>query len=168
MLKVSFKESDKYYSKTVIKRDRETIVHLVGYFERPKSLSIAYCIDDCRIKFCNTEHCRIEYLIGEDKYKITSNGYAMCHENDKYDSTLGERIAESRAKYYIYRFMYRVCQRAVNRLGQDLINGDLSKIKDYPKGCILDDYNKYMALCIRESHHVSELLEKKDNGQPSN
>jgi hypothetical protein len=93
---------------------------------------------------------------------VFSTGMAKCHEDDKYDSLLGERLAEARAKYYIYKFFYDLCSRLCGYYNSLLYGECGGDSQDYNDG-LMCDLDKYRALCIRESHHIGELLKSKEN-----
>ena len=103
MFKVSFKETKENPSKVVIKKGRTTTVILKGVvnlpsFFRDMSMELRDWVAS-RTKIEGYEDLANNTLI------LYSTGIARCHEEDKYDAVLGERIAESHAKYYIYKYI---------------------------------------------------------------
>lgn len=161
LFKVSFKETEKNPSRMVVKKGRTTIVTLKGVVQLPKFwANIPQEIFDWvywQNKVELYEH------MAEGKLYIFSEGEAKCHEEDKYDSLLGERLAEARAKYCIYKFFFDFTDKLYNYYNQILFGED--GVVDSGKGsCLAQDVKKYEGLCIREAHHIGELLKDKENG----
>jgi hypothetical protein len=88
---------------------------------------------------------------------IHSEGIAKCKEGDKYDSVLGERLAESRAKYCIYKFFYGLTSKLYDYYNK-IMFGDAGIVDGGHGSCLAQDLKKYEGLYIRESHHIGELL----------
>ena len=102
VFKVSFRETDKNPSKAIEKVGRTTTVILKGAVSLPSF-------------WCDIPKEISEWIAGQTKVELYENvanntlyvysrGMTRCHEDDKYDSLLGERLAEARAKYFIYKF----------------------------------------------------------------
>lgn len=163
MFKVSFKETPNKPFRVVTKAGRETTVILRGTIKMPDfwhhmPMEIVDWIGN---------RTRIEGYedIVNNTIIIYSTGKAKCMEGDTYNSLLGERIAESRAKYYIYKFIYDLCQRLYSYYAGIAIGNATSVINTAGSNdCIAQDINKYKGLCIRESHHLGELLNSDGNG----
>jgi hypothetical protein len=71
-------------------------------------------------------------------------------------------LAEARAKYIIYKFFYDLIHKLYDYYNRVLFGED--GVVDTGKGsCLAQDIKKYGELCIRESHHIGELLKSKEN-----
>jgi hypothetical protein len=161
IFKVSFKETEKSPSKVVQKVGKTTTVILRGVVELPafwKHLpeEIIKWIEG-RQKVEGYENLADNTLI------IYSTGVSKCNPDDKYDSLLGERLAEARAKYHIYKFFYDLTSKLYDYYNRILF-GDAGIVDSGHCSCLAQDVKKYEGLCIRESHHIGELLASKDNG----
>ena len=160
MFKVSFKETPNKPFRVVTKAGRETTVILRGTIKMPDfwhhmPMEIVDWIGN-RTRIEGYEDIVTNTVI------IYSTGKAKCMEGDAYNSLLGERIAESRAKYYIYKFLYDLCSRLYEYHNKILFG---KGVVDYGDGdCIASAFKKYEGLCIRESHHLGELLNSNGNG----
>ena len=160
MFKVSFKDKPKEASKVVIKEGKTTTVILKGvinlppfFYEVPKAVSDWI-----------SEQTKVELYedMSNNTLTIYSTGRSLCHDEDKFDSVLGERLAEARAKYNIYKFFYNLDNRLCNYYSS-ILHGYPYDIKLEDKG-LLSNRHKYEALCIREAHHIGQLLADKQNG----
>lgn len=160
IFKVSFKETPNNPSKAVYKAGRVTNVILKGVVELPNFWHLMPP-DICEWVATQTKVELYEDM-ANNTLIIHSEGTAKCKEEDKYDSILGERIAESRAKYCIYKFFYGLCLRLSDYYGKIMFGNNPVAATDNKglMGCL----EKYKGLCIRESHHVGELLASKENG----
>ena len=161
VFKVSFKETEKSPSKVVQKAGKTTTVILRGVVELPafwKHLpeEIIKWIEG-RQKVEGYENLADNTLI------IYSTGVSKCNPDDKYDSLLGERLAEARAKYHIYKFFYDLTSKLYDYYNK-IMFGDAGIVDNGHGSCLAQDVKKYEGLCIRESHHIGELLASKDNG----
>ena len=161
VFKVSFKETEKSPSKVTQKVGKTTTVILRGVVELPafwKHLpeEIIKWIEG-RQKVEGYENLADNTLI------IYSTGVSKCNPDDKYDSLLGERLAEARAKYCIYKFFYNLC-RKLEEYYSNILYGRCGVADSGSGSCIVRDLKKYEGLCIRESHHIGELLASKHNG----
>jgi hypothetical protein len=100
--------------------------------------------------------------IATNTFHLKAVGFARCHEDDKFDYVFGERLAEARAKYKIYKFFYGLTCKLYDYYRRILFGDE--EVVDMGKGsCLAQDIKKYEALCIREAHHIGELLKNKDN-----
>ena len=153
MFKVSFKEA-KRPSKVTIKRGNDTKVIIQGLVKLPKFFdNIPPEISDwisSRKKVEIYENMATHTLI------IYSTGKVRCRPEDKYDTILGERLAESKAKRHIYKFFFDLCSKLFDYYGE-LLYGNA--IVDPGSGnCLVNDLRKYETLYHREIDHFSELL----------
>jgi hypothetical protein len=90
---------------------------------------------------------------------IYSKGIARCHPEDNYDSVLGERIAESRAKLRLYKFMYTFTKMLVTYYDTILYGHHPTGIF-YERDTIYNAMLKYNKLHTQESIHLEKLLSK--------
>lgn len=79
---------------------------------------------------------------------IVFTGVAKCHENDKFDTTIGMRIAESRAKKKAYRMAHNV----LNKMFEDFI--DFTRATEYSS-------NSFKSLYESEIEHLKKLTNNK-------
>ena len=154
MFKVSFKETPNNPSKIVVKKGKRTEVTLKGVIKLPSFWT--RIPEDIMRWIEKREHVEIYEDIVNNILIIYSAGKSVCCEDDKYDSVLGERLAESRSKYYIYKFMYGLAGRLEDYYS-NILFGDKATLLD-SKGGVSQAARKYAELCIRESHHLGELL----------
>jgi hypothetical protein len=161
IFKVSFKETPNNPSKVVYKAGMTTNVVLKGTVELP---SFWHLIPPEISKWIAM---RTKVEIYENMVNNTliihAEGISKCKEGDKYDSLLGERLAEARAKYCIYKFFYDLC-RKLEEYYSNILYGPCGVADSGSGSCIVRDLKKYEGLCIRESHHIGELLASKNNG----
>lgn len=161
MFKVSFKETDKSSSMAITRVGRTTTVILRGITELPSFFKdIPKEIMDWIGQ--NTKVECYEDLVANTLI-IYSTGMARCHKEDEFSSLLGERIAESRAKYYIYKFFFDLCYKWCEYYGNAIYGHSGPAVSTTNEG-LMGCMKKYEALCIRESHHLGELLASKENG----
>lgn len=158
MFKVSFKETPNNPAKLVTKMGNETTVMLKGTAKMPEFIKY---IPEHIAAWVNEQHL----IDGTDdlvnmQLIIYSKGIAKCHPNDRYDTILGERMAESRAKYNIYKFFYELTYRLSEYYGAILYGND-GPIVDTPKDGLMADVQKYEKLCQKERTHQIELLKEK-------
>lgn len=155
MFKVSFKETENNPSKAVYKAGRITNVILKGVVQLPNFWHLM------PPDICEWIATRTKVELYEDMSNNTliihSEGIAKCKEGDKYDSILGERLAEARAKYCIYKFCYGLCSKLCDYYNCILF-GPVGVAESGSDGGLSRDLKKYEGLCIRESHHIGELL----------
>jgi hypothetical protein len=155
MFKVSFKETPKNPVKLVTKMGNETTILMKGTVGLPAFWK--YMPDEiCEWVFHQT-HIEIYEDISKNQLIIYSKGIAKCHPGDRYDTILGERMAESRAKYNIYKFFYELTYRLSEYYGAILYGND-GPIVDTPKDGLMADVQKYEKLYQKERAHQIELL----------
>ena len=162
LFKVSFKDSPKKKSKAVVVTGKRTAVMLYGTVKFPEFWKhapneiIEWMTDQGHL-ICGEED------IVTNSFRLRALGIARCHEDEKFDYVFGERLAEARAKYKIYKFFYNLTCRLYDYYGKILFGE--AEVADSGKGsCLAQDIKKYEALYIREAHHISELLKNKENG----
>lgn len=163
MFKVSFKDNPRDPAKIVLRVGNKTAVMLKGTVVLPEFFK--YLPDE--IVTCMTDKQKLisgEEDIATNTFHIKVSARALCHENDKFDYVFGERLAEARAKLKIYKFFYEFTSRLYDYY-DGILFGDGGIIDAGEGNCIAQDVKKYEALCIREAHHIGELLKsKEENG----
>lgn len=90
---------------------------------------------------------------------ITATGISKRNKEDAYDKVLGYRIAESKAKIKLYKFMLNVCKKYSDTLEKCLfgyIDRFYTLRSNLPDG-IIGDINKYSKLLKTEEQHLKTL-----------
>lgn len=159
MFKVSFKEGSK---KVQTFNNKATIVTLTGRITLPKW----FCFLPNDIATWVTHHPTVEFdcIYALEEAVISVSGKSVCSDNDTYNHLLGERIAESRAKLRLYKFMYTLCQKLMwhyyNILyGQSFEKGaHTATLNSIPRGGLKGVVDKYGALWVKEHNHLNQLL----------
>lgn len=160
LFKVSFKEDKKNPSKVIEKAGGTTIVTLKGVVNLPEFWN--YVPKEVHSWISRNTKVEIYEDIANNTLIIFSQGISRCMDGDKYDSLLGERLAEARAKYVIYKFFCDLTMKLYNYYSR-IMFGNMDT-QDFGKGsCLAQDIKKYGGLCIKESHHIRELLKSKEN-----
>lgn len=160
IFKVSFKETEKSPSRIVEKKGRTTTVTLKGVVRLPVFWSKVP--DDIMEWIAVNPYVELYEDISDNTLLVFSSGKARCMPGDRYDTVLGERIAEARAKYDIYKFFYSLTCKLhdyynVLLFGTPVVdNGD--------GNCITQDAIRYERLLRREAEHIMELTKDKGNG----
>lgn len=147
MYKITFEASYGYPAKKVVKEDDKTTVTLHGILTLPSN---------CLFKFASLQHGYRRNL-GNGRYEIVVLATSKHHKNDKYDSLLGERLAEAYAKRDLYKYVYKTLD---NKLGLILtfLGVDPEDIKQYDRGALISSVNKYRRLYEHELKHIENLL----------
>ena len=162
MFKVSFKDD---FKKVETFNDKDTIVTLVGFLNYPNEI---WDVTVDNIVNWMLLHSSVDVKWrepGTDTFRLEFSGKSVCAEEDTYDKILGERIAESRAKIKLYKFMTTLCSKIMNDLYVKMYgNGELMRVNENhnepPKDCIQLAYMKYKNLWSREMKHLNDLLDK--------
>jgi hypothetical protein len=161
MFKVSFKKDCK---KVQTFNDRATIVTIVGYMDYPNE------IWDCTPTSVTEwlwSHPRVDVKVcGGSTFRLEFSGKSVCSAEDTFDPVIGERIAESRAKIRLYKFVHTLLHKLYVYYF-DIIFGDryalcdIGELADYNKpGGILEEMDKYKSLLDKETLHLEKLLKK--------
>lgn len=157
MFKVSFKEKDNCPSKVVEKIGKKTTVYYKGTVALPKFWW--YLPKKIYDWIGNIGSLEIYENMATNELIIYAKGTAKCAEGDTYDSLLGERLAEAKAKLVIYRF-FRDLSLKICHYYSDILTGEWGFTGTYlykDKG-LAGDYNKYSKLCKTEEAHIIKLL----------
>ena len=150
MFKVSFKK-DALKIQTF--NDRATIVTLEGYVHLPKFYNnlpyeiLRWAWDYPGVSF--------------DGPEIEAQGRAVCAKEDIFNPIVGERVAESRAKIKLYKFMYSLCKKIHDYYSTILVGTEaLGVTYSIKHQSVNKSLTKYQELLIKESHHLGKLLEE--------
>lgn len=160
MFKVSFKETPANPSKLVQRLGNLTHVLIKGTCKLPAFWK--YIPEDIAEWIGQQKHVELYEDIAANQLIVYSEGVAMCHPDDKFDSILGERLAESRAKEDIYKFFLRLTTKLTSYY-KGIIFGVGSE-EDTMKDCLIKDKLDYGEFYCREREHQVELLDNKSNG----
>lgn len=142
MIKATFDNKKK---KVVIYNERVTIVTLEGQIK-----NIPY---ECFLTLSKWLDTQSNVTIESKFYHscsamhFTVEGKAKRNPDDEFDPVLGERLAESRAKLKLYRFLYRVCDYCYKYYTKQLYGYEGS----------LRGRKKYDELIITEKEHFNTL-----------
>lgn len=162
MFKVSFKDTPENPLKTVLRKGNSMYVGIEGIVALPEFFKdIPQSIYDWITK--EQKLISGEEDVATQTFVLRASGKAVCHKDDKFDYVFGERLAEARAKMKIYKFFYALSSKLYVHYSK-IMFGDLEVIEKGNGDCLAQIIKKYEALCIRESHHIDELLTSKSNG----
>lgn len=161
MFKVSFKKDCK---KVQTFNDRATIVTIVGYMDYPNE------IWDCTPTSVTEwlwRHPNVDVKVcGGDTFRLEFSGKSVCSAEDIFNPVIGERIAESRAKIRLYKFVHTLLHKLYD-YNFDIIFGDryalcdIGEFADYNKpGGLFEEMGKYKSLLDEETLHLEKLLKE--------
>lgn len=154
MLKVSFRNDFKFVSR----EDRKTTVTLYGELNNRSEFwdILPESIFDELFDYS-------KLTIGKMADILRFEGHTIRHPNDKDNPVIAERIAESRAKIKLYKFMMHLCH-GILRYYYDILYGNAEMFKviedanNKPKDCIYVAFKKYRNLLDREKKHLDKLI----------
>ena len=155
MLKVSFKDD---YKDVVVFQDKVTVVTLTGKLVMELE-HIPHHIWTWALEHPSVD-VSVTYHDGHECWILKASGKAKCHKDDTPNPKLGERIAESRAKIRIYKFMRTLCLKLHDSYST-LLTGTDAAAFDYNINLpsINQSYSKYCGLLSREKSHLIDLLQ---------
>jgi len=161
MLKVSFKDG---FKKVETFNDKVTVVTLTGACITPFWLNNVprkiwdWVIWHPSVEISETYSSQNLVMI------IKVSGKSVCADNDTFDAKMGERIAESRAKIRLYKFMHTLCKKFmycyygyIYGIPEDRGTYKTITLSDYHGG-LQDACRKYAELWVKESRHLGILL----------
>lgn len=164
MLKVSFKKD---CMKVQTFNDRATVVTMVGQMTVPVSLWQIFPEDIAHWMWNHQEIDATWGACNKDKevIRLEFSGKSVCAEEDIFNAVTGQRIAESRAKIKLYKFMHNLCESLMKYYYAIMYgNAEFDVIREShmeaPKDCLYLTCKKYRELWIKESNHLVELLKK--------
>lgn len=167
MFKVSFKENPQFPVKKVQRFNdgRVTVVTLKGVAQLPVFLQ--YFIPHKVLDWADTlKNVDVEFTM--KRMFITVTGKAICSKEDKVDKILGERIAEARAKLYLYKFMAHFLDKVWSYFIEQLCGtASIRYTADVNKEHLSEAVNKYWRLYKDEDKHLNILLGHESNTESS-
>ena len=163
MIKVSFKKDS---TKIQTFNDRCVVVTMVGQMIMPSYLWQIFPNDMANWMW---EHPSVDASWGNctkhnDVIRLEFSGKAKCADDDVFNAETGRRIAESRAKIRLYKFIHTLLCKLYEyyfgiTFGDRYALCNIDKTADYNKpGGVCEEMGKYQGLLIKESHHLGELL----------
>lgn len=108
------------------------------------------CMPDAIKEFIDT-YKGVDYICNGDDYIIVATGISKRNKGDIYNGTIGYRIAESRAKIKLYKFMFNLSKKFLNVISP-MVSGDPIY------GGIPDDIIKYQRFLSKEKKHLNDLI----------
>lgn len=152
MIKLSFKNQRKdvrHYN------DKVTLVTINGNLEISSDFFLTTEVLDWLEKHPLVES---DYHGWGPHLSITAR--ATKSDSDKFDPVFGERLAEARAKKYLYWAMYRICEIQMKEMCKIIgIESDsLVDISTNDPNNLFHDSEKYYGMYVKESEHIKELL----------
>ena len=165
MIKVSFKGD---FMKVKTFNDKCIVVTMVGKMTMPIDL---WQILPNDVASWMWNHPSIDASWGDctkqyEEFRLEFSGKAVCHDEDSFDEETGKRIAESRAKIRLYKFIHTLLYKLYVYYF-DITFGDryalcnIEKTADYDKpGGIFEEMGKYKSLLDKETLHLEKLLEE--------
>ena len=161
MLKVSFKDN---FKKVETFNNKATIVTLTGECITP-------------LWFSSMPHKIWEWVIWHPSVEVSGtysnqnlvmvievSGKSVCADGDTFNNKMGERIAESRAKIKLYKFMHTLCKKLmycyhgyIYGVPEGRGTYKTATLSDYHGG-LQDACKKYAELWVKESRHLGILL----------
>ena len=167
MFKVSFKKNPQFPVKKVQRFNdgRVTVVTLKGVAQLPVFLQ--YFIPHKVFDWADTlKNVDVEFTM--KRMFITVTGKAICSKEDKVDKILGERIAEARAKLYLYKFMAHFLDKVWSYFIEQLCGtASIRYTADVNKEHLSEAVNKYWRLYKDEDKHLNILLGHESNTESS-
>jgi hypothetical protein len=161
MFKVSFKKDCK---KVQTFNDRATIVTIVGIMDYPNEL---WTCTPTSITDWLWNHPSIDVRVyGGDGLRLEFSGKSVCSAEDTFNPIIGERIAESRAKIRLYKFVHTLLYKLHVyyfgiTFGDRYALCDIGEFADYSKpGGIFKEMVKYKVLLDKETIHLEKLLKE--------
>lgn len=156
MYKISFKNPNSKVVKTY-NDGKVTVVTLIGEFS--DEFKHLYWNLPREVENWMNDHPTVRTLFESD-YKVVVTGKAICSENDTNDPKLGERIAESRAKLSLYKFMRTLLKKVCGIQGKELFGKSQVSIPiDYlDRYSITGQYIRYCNLYEKEKIHLQSLI----------
>lgn len=160
-MKVSFKRD---YKDVVVFQDKVTVVTLTGKVVMPEwSDQMPHEINTW-ISLHPSVDTDVHWIKDSFVMTIKASGKSKCHSEDTPNAIIGERIAESRAKIRLYRFMYTLTRKLLQHYFTTMYgNREVDMVREShtepPKDCVWLACRKYKSLLIKESHHLGKLME---------
>lgn len=160
MFKVSFIEKEMLPTRVVMKAGLGTIVTLKGRMEIPHFWH--RMPEEIQEWVAGQTKIELYEDVAHGEITVFTEGMAKCRKDDRYDSLLGERLAESRAKQHIYRFFKNLTAK-LEKYYQEILFGGENKVVNDTKHGIVGCNKKYQRLLEREENHFKELIDSKNH-----
>ena len=164
MFKVSFKED---YKKVQTFNDKATLVTLTGELKMPREIWNVFPESITRWIW---EHQGVDVrwknsTKRQEELTIEIVGKSICADGDAFNQEIGQRIAESRAKIKLFRFMLTLCKKLMKyyysfMYGNAELNYFVESHIEKPKDGLYLTYTKYTELYFNEFAHLNNLLEE--------
>ena len=163
MIKVSFKGD---FMKVKTFNDKCVVVTMVGRMTMPAEL---WQMFPNKVANWIWSHPSIDASWGDctkqyEEFRLEFSGKAVCHDEGSFDEETGKRIAESRAKIRLYKFIHTLLYKLYVSyfsvtFGDRYALCNIDKTADYNKpGGIFEELNKYQNLLYKEVLHLEKLL----------
>lgn len=166
MLKVSFEKDGNIPIKEVQTfNDKVTIVALHGIVRLPEFLR---CIPKKIHDWMYT--CQNVGVYPEIfNLYVTSTGKAKRADGDTHNPILAERIAESRAKMYMYKFMRDFCQKLMGYYNTVVFGKAVTTTTlKHNDNTVYSALWKYRELYYKEKQHLATLIHESDTESSPN
>lgn len=157
MIKVSFNNESK---KVQTFNNKVVVVTLKGILKVPnKTAYLAFK----NIEEWAEQHPSVKLSWLWNNSDIVTQGKATCSDTDDFDVKKGERIAESRAKIKLYRFLCTLIRKIIHQT-YDVIygNNEVTIVNpshtESPKPCLRGELIKYKRLLENEQQHLAKIL----------
>ena len=156
MFKVSFKED---YKDVLIFQNKVTVVTLTGRMMMGLE-HIPHHIWTWALNHPSVD-VNVDYSNGHECWILKASGKAKCHKDDSPNPKLGERIAESRAKIKLYKFMQTLMYKFSVYYTKLLTGKEYMEVYAFCNSNSLScTLRKYTELLEHERYHLDELLQK--------
>ena len=162
MFKVSF---DKDSKKVQTFNNRATVVTITGEMSFSSEV---WDIFPNKIANWMWQHPTIDAFWGNctkgtEVINLKVSAKSVCAEGDTFEENIGKRIAESKAKVKLYKFVHNLCEMLMKYYyGIMYGNAEFDIIREShteePKDCLYLTCKKYRELWIKESYHLGKLL----------
>ena len=161
MIKVSFKGD---FMKVNTFNGKCVVVTMIGKMTMPIDLWQIFPNDVANWMW---NHPSIDVRVyGGDGLRLEFSGKAVCHDEDSFNEETGKRIAESRAKIRLYKFIHTLLYKLHVyyfgiTFGDRYALCDIGELADYSKpGGIFEEMGKYKSLLDKETLHLEKLLKE--------
>ena len=162
MFKVSF---DKDSKKVQTFNNKVTIVTIIGEMSFPPEV---WAVSPINVANWMWHHPSIDASWGNctkdtEIINLKVSAKSVCAEEDAFDSIIGYRIAETKAKIKLYKFVHNLCEMLMKQY-YDVMYGNAEfdiireSHEETPKDCLYLTCKKYRDLWIKESYHLGKLL----------
>lgn len=152
MLKLSF-SSKKLQAKPIKTQVFNNTVTKVTFYGTLIN-NTGICMPDAIKEFIDT-YKGVDYICSGDDYIIVATGISKRNKGDIYNGTIGYRIAESKAKIKLYKFMFNLSKKFLKVISP-MVSGHSKTNITY--GGIPEDIIKYQRFLSKEKKHLNDLI----------